>query len=350
MKKQIKELFDTWLKEEGEDFAGVLSATDEHGVLYEKAIGLQDRSHNLPCQVDTAFGIASGTKLFTGLAICRLIDKGLLKLEDNLGDIFQRDLGQIDKGITIYQLLTHTSGVGDYVDEDAEDFDAQYEALMTKYPAHLWKNMEYYWQMITDLPPKFKPGERFCYSNSGFILLGLVVEAVSGLSYQAFVQREIIEPCGLTHTGFYPNNALPPNTSLGYAQDEDTGKWQVNTGHLPIIGGSDGGIYACAADIDKLWRCIFKGDVLSPEMTAAFLKPQVVSEEDEEDNSIESYGLGVYHYQEGDKSFYFIIGVDNGVGFFSGYYPATKIVLSSFSNTGYHGAFLHDAPFLCVSS
>jgi len=104
------------------------------------------------------------------------------------------DLGQIDKRVTVYHLLTHTSGVGDYIDEEKEDNEEQLQSLYDKYPVQLWERLEYYLQMITPLSPKFEPGERYDYSNSGFILLGLVVETVSGVTYQQFVQDTIIIP------------------------------------------------------------------------------------------------------------------------------------------------------------
>ena len=338
MKIKFNDIFKTWLEEETEDFSGVLSATGSEGVLYQQAIGLRNKAENLPNEVDTAFGIASGTKLFTGLAVCKLIDSGKLSLEDKLCDLLSYDLGQIDKRVTVYQLLTHTSGVGDYIDEEADDCEEQLAALYVKYPAKQWECLEYYLKMITILPPKFEPGERVSYSNSGYVLLGLIVEAVSGLSYQQFVTDEIIKPCSLSHTGFYRMDSLPPNSALGYMEDEDTGEWSLNTDSMPIIGGSDGGIFTCATDMDKLWRAIFNNKILSEKMTKAFLKPVVVM--DEEDGAVESYGLGVYHYQEGDKSFYFVIGADSGVGFFSGYYPSTEIVVSGFCNTGYCGSSL----------
>ena len=340
MKQKIQEIFNVWIADETEDYSGVLSASDVAGVIYQAAYGLRNKAEALPNAADTAFAIASGTKLFTGLAICKLIDSGKLSLESKLGDVLPYELGQINRNITIYQLLTHTSGVGDYIDEEAEDFDDMLAALYVKYPAHLWERLDYYLQMMTDLPPKFEPGARYAYSNSGYVLLGLVVEAVSGVSFQQFVQDEIIMSCGLTHTGFYRLDALPDNTALGYMEDEDTGEWRVNTKDLPVIGGSDGGMYSCAADMDTLWRALFDGKILSPAMTAAFLTPHVIIEVDEAEGTVESYGLGVYLVKEGDKTFYFIMGVDSGVGFFSGYYPATKTVVSAFSNTGYQGASL----------
>jgi len=334
MKDKIVELFNTWLEEETEDFSGVLSATGIDGVIHQQTFGFRNKAKELPNETDTAFGIASGTKLFTGLAVCKLIDGGKLSLEDKLCDLLTHDLGQIDKRVTVYQLLTHTSGAGDYIDEDAEDFDEQLAALYEKYPSQNWLNMDYYLQMTAPLAPKFAPGEEYSYSNSGYVLLGLVIEAVSGKSYQQFVADEIIKPCGLTHTGFYRSNALPDNAAIGYMEDEESEKWHTNVKNIPILGGSDGGIYSCAADMDKLWRAIFSNKILSDKMTALFLKSHEVIEEDEDDGSVESYGLGVYKYAEDDKYFHFVIGIDSGVGFCSAYYPATQVVVSAFSNTG----------------
>ncbi|MCL2364394.1 MAG: beta-lactamase family protein [Defluviitaleaceae bacterium] len=339
MKDKMKNIFDTWLAEETEDFSGVLSATGCGGIIHQQAIGCRDFAQDLPNTTDTAFGIASGTKLFTGLAVCKLIDNGKLSLDAKLCDLLPHDLGVIDKRVTVYQLLTHTSGVGDYVDEDAEDFYEQYAAMMAQYPAREWERLDYYLQMITPLPPKFAPGERFCYSNSGYVLLGLVIEAVNGIPFQQYVTDEIIRPCGLAHTGFYRADALPDNTAIGYKQDDDD-EWTPNTHNLPIIGGSDGGIFSCAADIDKLWRAIFAHKILSPAMTDNFLKQHIITETDEEEGTTEGYGLGVYRNEDDGKTFYFAIGADAGVGFFTGYYPATQTVVSAFCNTGYNGASL----------
>ena len=187
MEKTIQDIFNTWLKDEGEDFSGVFSVSGPDGVIYEQAGGYRNKAEkllNTPC---TAFGIASGTKLFTGLAICKLIDDKKLSLEDKLWDLLPFDLGRIDKRVTVYHLLTHTSGIGDYIDEDDENCEENLQDLYDKHPVQLWERLEYYLQMITPLPPKFEPGERFGYSNAGFIMLGLVVEAVSGIAYQQYV-------------------------------------------------------------------------------------------------------------------------------------------------------------------
>ena len=175
------------------------------------------------------------------------------------------------------------------------------------------------------MPHKFEPGERYGYSNSGFILLGLIIEAVSGTSYQQFVHDAIISPCELKHTGFYRADSLPANVALGYMQNSDG--WKTNIFSLPILGGSDGGIYTCADDLHKLWQSIFKGMIFSENMLTEFSKTQSVM------SNIESYGLGVYRHESENKLLYYAVGGDAGVDFFTAYLPEQQIVFSALGNT-----------------
>lgn len=300
MKKSIQNMFNDFCSEE--DFSGVFSVSGSDRIIFERAYGYRNVAERLPCLVDTAFAIASGTKLFTGLAVCKLVDYGALSLDDRICDLLPHDLGLIDKRITLRHLLTHTSGVGDYIDEESDDCEEQLQALYDTYPVQLWTRIEYYLQMITRLPPKFEPGARYGYSNAGYILLGLVIEAVSGVSYQEFVRGSIIVPYGLTHTGFYRMDKLPANTALGYLDDGRT-----NIFSMPVIGGSDGGLYTCAGDMDKLWR--------SDAMMREFLD------------------LWANRRGTGADRVYYTVGGDSGVDFFSAYFPRQRIVASAFGNT-----------------
>ena len=307
---------------DSQNFSGIFSVSDENGVIFEKCCGFRNKGENLFNNRDTAFGIASGTKLFTGLAVCKLIDENKLSLNDKLCDILPYDLGEIDKSITIFHLLTHTSGIGDYIDEEAENSIEQMRDLYSRYPVYLWERLEYYLQMITLLPPKFKPGERFGYSNAGFVLLGLTVEAASGISYQQFVTDNIIKPLKLKHTGFYRMDSLPENTAFGYMENGCT-----NIFNMPVIGGSDGGLFTYSADLDKLWRAIFSYKILSEEMLESFIKPQIRRDE------FKSYGLGVYLYNRNNHWTYYAVGGDFGVDFFTAYFPEKKIAVSALGNT-----------------
>jgi len=331
MDYRVKEIFDKWLSEKSVDFSGVFSTSGPDGMLFQHAGGYRNKAEKLPNTMDTVFGIASGTKLFTGLSVCKLIDEGKLSLDDKLCDILPFNLGHIDKTVTVYHLLTHTSGVGDYIDEEADDCEEQLLKLYDTYPVQLWTRLEYYLQMITPLSPKFKPGERYSYSNSGYILLGLVVETVSGLQFQLFVNDVILTPCNMIRTGFYRSDCLPVNTALGYMEGENKEDWKTNVFSLPVIGGSDGGLYTCANDMDRLWRAIISNKILSKDMTDRFLKSYITID----DNGEETYGLGVYHFKKNEKVMHFAVGGDSGVGFCTAYYTKTSTVISCFSNTGW---------------
>ena len=328
---------------EKEAFSGVFSVRRGREVLFEQCQGYRHLSEGLPIGSDTAFGIASGTKLFTGLAVCKLIDTGRLALDEKIGDILPYDLGQIDPAVTVFQLLTHTSCVGDYIDEDTPDGGiGQLAGLYEKYPVHLWERLSYYLPMITPLAPKFTAGERFGYSNSGYVLLGLIIEAVVGKYYQDYVTQYIIKPCGMSNTGFYRTDALPANTAMGYMQDDETQLWHSNIFCLPIVGGADGGLHTTAEDLVKLWDGIFTHKILSPKMTHSFLTPHVLMDVD---NAYDAYGLGVYMRGLGKQpprpgrpanlknTLYYAVGGDFGVDFFTAYFPAENITASALGNT-----------------
>lgn len=320
----VEKIWHNW--NDADAFSGVFSVTGENGIVFEKCGGFRNRSEELPNNRDTAFGIASGTKLFTGLVVCKLIDAGKLSLGDKLWDILPYDLGQVDKRVSVYHLLTHTSGIGDYLDEEAPNSYEAEQELCNKYPVYLWTRLEYYLQMITPLPHKFEPGARFGYSNAGFVLLGLVVEAISGKPYQEFVTDAIIRPLALKHTGFYRMDSLPANTAFGYIGDMTSGTLRTNIFSLPVLGGSDGGLFTCAQDLDTLWRAVFAGRVLSENILQDFLKSQVVRSEGK------SYGLGVYRIDKNGDTAYYAVGGDFGVDFFTAYFPKLKITASALCN------------------
>jgi len=335
--KNIHQIWQQWQNAEEDSYADIFSGTftvsNAQGILYEKCQGYRNRAEELPNNIDTAFAIASGTKLFTALAICKLIEAGKLSLQDKLWDVLPHDLGTIDKDVTIFHLLTHSSGVGDYLDDEDDDVIEKSLENYAKYPVHLWTNLEYYLQLFTHLPPKYKPGERYGYSNTGYCLLGLVVEAVSKRNFQDYVTEEIIVPLGLVHTGFYKMNQLPANTAIGYTHEE-TGIVRSNIYEVPIIGGADGGLFSCAKDWDVLWRALVSNKILSPDMTKAILSKQITR--DDED-SARHYGFGLYYYHdaeddEDNQEFYYALGCDAGVNFMSVYFPEFDVTATALCN------------------
>jgi len=325
MREQLQTVFDKW--NESCDFSGVLSITGGDDVIFERAYGYRNISELLPNKISTAFAIASGTKFFTALSVCRLIDCGNLSLSDRIGDVISHDLGTINRDVTVFQLLTHTSGIGDYIDEEESGDYFDILKLYDTRPVHKWDSLDFYLPMFKRLPAKFNPGERFGYSNAGFILLGLVIEAVSGQSYHSYVKTNIIDPLYLSHTGFYRMNSLPGNTALGYIFNEARGEMETNILYMPVMGGSDGGLFTCAADLATLWSAVINGNILSPSMREQMFTPQV------ERSKGAYYGLGVYMREVSNKKAYYIIGGDFGADFISGYFPKNGVTVSVLGNT-----------------
>jgi CubicO group peptidase (beta-lactamase class C family) len=299
------------------DFSGVISIHQADAPLYEQAFGYRDIQNQLPNSPATRFGIASGTKFFTALGIGRLIDQGLLTLETEVGKLSPEYVGFINPRATIQHLLTHTSGIYDYYDEEIEqDFDHFFVSI----PWYQLETPSDYWPLFQGQAAKFQPGERFSYSNGGYVFLGLLIEKITGRLFRDFMQEQVFQVAHMPQTGFYALNNLPANTALGYLEDRQT----TNIYNLPIRGGGDGGLLTTAEDLRSFWQHLFSQRLLSPELTAAFLRTHYRF------SGKTGYGCGLY--KQLDESQFAIVGGDAGVGFDSRYLVKPEIAISILSN------------------
>ena len=299
------------------DFSGVVSIYQADSPLYEQAFGYRDIPNQIPNSPSTRFGIASGTKLFTAMGIGRLIDGGLLKLETQVGELSPDYAGFIDPRATIRSLLTHTSGIYDYYDEEIDqDFDNFFVAIP-------WYRLETpldYWPLFDGQAAKFQPGARYSYSNGGYVFLGMLIEKITGQLFRDFMQEQVLRPAHMPQTGFYALNNLPTGTALGYLEDRRT----TNIYNLPLRGGGDGGLFTTAEDLRSFWQHLFSHRILSPQLTAVFLQTHYRFD----DKS--GYGCGLY--KRLDDSLFVIVGGDAGVGIDSRYLVKQKITVSILSN------------------
>ena len=303
-------------------FSGVILVKLDGRVAFENAYGYADRSNKIRNRVDTRFGIASGTKFLTALGIGKLIDRGELALSSRLCDCVGIDFPHISEDVAIHHLLTHTSGVYDYYDEAlVEDVDN----FQLDIPCFELKGPKDYIPLFRDGKMKFNLGERFSYSNGGFILLGIVIEEVSGTPYTDFIQENIFELCGMSDSGFFAMDRLPERTAFGYIDGEEG--WRTNIFNLPIVGSSDGGAFTTGKDMDKLWTAFFEEKILSKRLTNLFLEKAVK----DKDNRFYGHGIWIYHEESRDPIHY-LIGWDAGVSFRSTC-PAKDSVITVISNT-----------------
>ncbi|NGZ77091.1 serine hydrolase [Saccharibacillus sp. VR-M41] len=303
-------------------FSGVVRVTAGGDQASEAAFGFANRSERLDNTADTRFGIASGCKIFTAVAICQLIEQGKLSFGTKLSDCSIAEFPHFDPNITVHHLLTHSSGVPDYFDEEVMD---DFEELWRERPVYGMTEAEHFLPLFAGQPMKFKPGERFSYNNSGYILLGLIAEKVSGMKFREYVEQHVFAPANMQDSGYFRTDRLPERTALGYIDGEDG--WRTNIFSLPVVGGPDGGAFTTAEDLDKFWNALLGYRLLSSEMTEKLLTPQIF--EDEES----AYGYGVWIRLNGGKvDCRHIMGFDPGVSMVSRVYAESGLRLHVLAN------------------
>lgn len=312
---------------ERQAFSGVVHVREAGTSVYAKAFGQADRVAALPNTLTTRFGTASGTKTFTAVAVCQLIESGALDLQSRLADVVGEDLPRFDPGITVEQLLTHTSGAPDYFDEEGLDAQGDFGAAFGDIALDQVRRPADILPLFADLPMKSAPGARFHYNNGGFVLLGLVIEAASGQPYADYVEKQVFARAGMGDAGFFELDRLPSRTAIGYLPNG-----RPNTTELTIKGMPDGGAYVTAHDMAAFWDALLCHQLLGPEMTAASLRPHVAVGSTESEGS--HYGYGVWlTAADASVSRVTCSGADPGVAFMSCYWPADGVELTVLGNT-----------------
>ena len=293
-------------------------AGDENWSL---AKGFANRVDERPIAVDSRFGIASGSKVFTAVAVLQLVGQGKLELSANLSELLPKTFPNFKA--TIHQLLCHTSGLPDYFDEETLD---GFEQLWQEIPMYRMQTPADFVPLFRDLPPVEEPGARFRYNNAGYIALGLVIEHVTGEEFADYVEREVLAKAGMSESGYFRLDRLPKNTAYGYIDEGDS--WRTNQYAIPVRGGADGGAFVTAGDMAKFWNRLMDGTLLPEQMKNQLLAVQAQQGE-------EAYGYGVWiARQEGEVVKYHVMGEDPGVNFHSGYYPGQKSIVTVLSNAG----------------
>jgi CubicO group peptidase (beta-lactamase class C family) len=307
-------------------FSGVVSLRQEGQVLFEQAAGYADRSNKIANTIDTRFGIASGTKFLTALAIGKLIAAQKLTLSTRLSDCVALDFPHYAPDITIQHLLTHTSGIPDYFDE--EKFPDSDHFFVSR-PWYELKGPSDYLSVFPDEPMKFPPGSQFSYSNGGYILLGVVIEALTGMKYREYVGQAIFSAIGMKQSGFFAFNQLPEKTAFGYIEAADG--WRTNIYNLPIVGASDGGAYTTVDDLATLWKAFWANEIVPKSLVELYATPYAQAET-EGANIYYGHGLWIDEAAVGQRAVY-IVGGDAGVSFKSSVLHALGLQVTVISNT-----------------
>jgi D-alanyl-D-alanine carboxypeptidase len=296
------------------EVAGVSVAVVWHEApVLVRGYGLADVPGNLPMRADHVFRIGSITKSFTAAAILKLEAQGRLGLDDPL----VRHLPDYtaSSAITLRHLLTHTSGIADYV--DVSGFGTRQAEAKT--PAELVA-------AFAGLPLEFAPGSQWSYSNSGYFLLGLVIEKITGRTYADFLQAEITGPAGLRDTRYCPDEQDYPRAALGYKNDH--GRLVPADAAMMKLPFSAGALCSTASDLVQWLAALSHGKIGSPGSFARMSQPVVLTS-----GKTYPYGLGLAPRELEGHARVGHHGTINGFGCTLHYYPNDDLYLAVLVNT-----------------
>ena len=299
-------------------FSGVVRVDRGGEVVLEQAYGYADRAYEIPNRTDTCFGVASGLKTMTALAVVSLIEDGRLQLDTTARELLGEDLPLVADDVTVEHLLAHRSGIGDYLDEDEWGEITDY---VMPVPVHQLATAEDFLAVLGGHPTKFAAGSAFSYCNGGYVVLALLAERASGVPYHDLVVQRVCEPAGMTSTAFLRSDELPGDAARGYLEAEGL---RTNILHLPLRGTGDGGIYTTVADVSALWRALLDGRIVSTAWITEMTRPRSEAEDGRR------YGLGFWLGATTDTVM--LEGYDAGVSFRSMHDPASDMTCTVIAN------------------
>lgn len=316
VKGKLGMVLDKYLKEEMEKgFSGSVLVTRAGERILHKGYGWAVRERRIPVTTKTVFDIGSISKPFTATAVMKLEQEGKLKVTDPITRFFD-DVPEDKKAITIRQLLTHSAGLGEYHDTKG-DFEE-----MTRDEAV---------QHIFGQQLKFKPGEAYAYSNSGFTLLAVIVEKVSGEPFQTFLKEQVLDPAGMSSTGFYHNPVWKKeNVACGYnarklGEENSPLTWPEIT--WALLG--NGGLVSSAGDLFRFHQALKGSAILSRETKEKSYTGYI----DVGSDAMMGYGWGIRQTEHGKRVSH---GGANDFGFMAMFirYLDEDVVIVVTTNTG----------------
>ncbi|MCB9136003.1 MAG: beta-lactamase family protein [Anaerolineales bacterium] len=316
-----------------DEFSGVVQVTRGDEILFTGAYGYASRAWGVKNTLETRFDTASLTKLFTAVATLQLVELGHISLETRVMDFLGLMDTAISPEVNVYHLLTHTSGIGDDADEEAGEL---YEDLWKTKPNYAVTQTVDFLPQFIHKPPNFSPGQGCRYCNVGYVLLGLVIERVSGMAYRDYVRERIFVPAGMDRAGFFRMDRVNENVAEGADPLRDeAGRcvgWKRNIYSYPPIGSPDAGAHVTAGDLQKFLRAVQSGQLLFPAQAQAFLTPQVLHSH--RDGWDMKYGMGLWFNAnpDGEVVYYQKEGINPGTSAILRHYPKTGTTVILLSN------------------
>lgn len=237
-------------------FSGTVLIAKRDSILYQKAFGEASKRYHVPNNIATKLNLCSTGKMFTGVSIIQLHEKGLLNLQDPIGKYIDTSwiLKEFSDKITIHHLLCHQSGLGNFFNDDF--FNGSKE---------LFRNVNDFKMLVQGDTLLFEPGTKFGYSNIGMLLLGVIIEEVSGLSYFDYVDKYIYGPLNMDNSGCFNMDEPVENLAIGYTPNNDESGWKNNYYWHVIKGGPAGGGFSNVYDLHKFGLAILNEELVSKE-------------------------------------------------------------------------------------
>ena len=239
-------------------FSGTVLIAKEDSILLEFVVGEESKRFHVLNKIDTKINLGSMNKIFTATAILKLFEDGKLQLNDTISEYLDSswlDNSVLNK-ITIHQLLTHTSGLGNFFNTTFLDGSRE-----------LYRNVDDFKTLIRTDSLKFTPGSQFEYSNMGFVLLGAIIEKVSSMTYFDYMRDSIFLPLGMINTDCYDMDIPVENLAIGYIASDNETKWKNNLFIHVIKGGPAGGGFSTVHDLHKFGIALIQNSILSEKST-----------------------------------------------------------------------------------
>jgi CubicO group peptidase (beta-lactamase class C family) len=240
-----------------ERFSGAVLVARGDEVLLTLAVGEADRGWHVPNGVETRFNLGSMNKMFTGIAVAQLAERGALALDDPIAKWVDTSWlpRALTEKVTVRHLLTHTSGLGSYFND-----------VFMQSSRALFRAVDDYKPLVQGETLAFEPGTRFQYSNTGMLLLGVVIEKASGQDYFAYVREHVHAPTGMTRTDCYELDQPVEDLAVGYERDPTAaGGWRNNLFQHVMRGGPAGGGYSTVGDLHRFARALLAGELVGVE-------------------------------------------------------------------------------------
>ncbi|CAG0956790.1 Penicillin-binding protein 4* [Anaerolineales bacterium] len=279
-------------------FAGAVLVRQGETDLLCRAYGYANRTWKIKNRPETRFRIASVGKMFTAAAVLQLIEAGKLAFDTRVTERLGLAGTKIPPEATVRHMLTMTSGIADWSNEESENFDAEWAQFCREHPLYLLRRDADYLPIFANLEPYGPLGEKFRYNGAGFMLMGLMIEKVTGLSYFETIRQNIFARADMTETEFLDLDDVVPNVAEGYVPIKDENKkiigWKKNYYSTTAGSAADGGSTSTLEDMVRFARALRSGRLIPSELAHQMTSPQVVETDDNYRGFQWRYGFGCF--------------------------------------------------------